>query len=104
MKLHLYDEDETRVCGVCVDQNACSNQLVHCQSRDDDLQAESNPVKHLAKEKANLVGIEASHLSFWRQMIAVAAHALFICLIIVVPLIGKSPSAQQRASWLPDPP
>ena len=102
MELHLYDEDETRVCGVCIDQNACSNQLVHCQSWDDNLQAESNPIKHLAKQKAHLVGIEASHLSFWRQMIAVAAHAL--CLIIAVPLISNSLSAQQRASWLPDPP
>ena len=64
---HLYDKDETRVCRVCIDQNACSNQLVHCQSRNNYLQAESRPVKHLAKQKAHLGGIAISQWSFWRQ-------------------------------------
>ena len=51
IEMHLYDEDETRVCGVCVDQDACSNQLVHCQSRDDYLQAESNQSSTLQSKR-----------------------------------------------------
>ena len=83
---HLYDKNETWVRGVCIDQNACSNQLVHCQPWDDYLQTKSNPVKHLAKQRAHLryciftvelLEAERKHIE--------PIHNIWVCLDIVMP-------------------